>query len=726
LYDSQSDRGKTGANLCAEKLRNEEFPPIPSPGKEENAMKKSYVLVSIAMFVLLGSCAQPTPETIIQTMIETVTMFETVTVIETVEVIKEGETVYETVEVIREVEVQIEVTPTPVPLENEVAEAVLGVLPRNETLIVDIFSGSVNSPDNFNPWVNEEWGDRGVHNLANEPLWTVDFATGQIINGLAVGNPIYNEEFTSLEIPLRDGVAWDDGTPFTAADVVFTIETLMAYEGFNAFRFFNENVESVFALDDYTVAFELKAPNSRFHTAFLDRLGCTWIMPKHIFERVNNPVTFDFNPFVGTGPYKLHSYDQAGSWTIWEKREDWEKSPTGILYGEPKPQYIVFQNFPDDFAKIQAQLHHKADLVNLSSDGFKAALTQLSTARAYQPTFPWVINIDPAITGITYNTAREPYDNPEVRWALTLAIDINEYIHLAIDGAGTMSPIHIPHMGSYPEDYIEPMQEWLEEFEITLSDGDRFAVYDPNAPTRLVDAAKARGYIIPEDPEYIDKAFGLGWYKYAPEVAEELLINNGFSRNEDGGWLLPDDTPWKIVFTTGTDPSHVGTRNAMAAVTQWKEFGIDAEVLTTEKAADLIASGDFEVSSSWPASEPWGAGSDLYPTLKGFYTEDVMPIGESTIGHPSRWSNPEMDAVIEDLFNTDPTEEQAMIDLGTEGLKLMVESMPGTPTFGEIGYISWDEYYWINWPGAENPYTQPYAYWGPFKYMTPFLEPTGR
>ncbi len=84
----------------------------------------------------------------------------------------------------------------------------------------------------------------------------------------------------------------------------------MANDGFNAHSFFVDNVASVSAPDDYTVAFELTQPNSRFHTTFLDRWGCTWIMPKHIFEGVEDPVTFEFNPFVGTGPYKLHSYDR--------------------------------------------------------------------------------------------------------------------------------------------------------------------------------------------------------------------------------------------------------------------------------------------------------------------------------------------------------------------------------------------------------------------------------
>ena len=198
-------------------------------------------------------------------------------------------------------------------------------------------------------------------NLANEPLWSVDFATGEIINGLADGDPKYNEDFTECTIPLRQGVAWYDGKPFTSADVVFTVETLMKYEGFNANSFFVENVKSVSAPDDHTVVFELKQANSRFHTTFLDRWGCTWIMPKHIFEGVEDPVTFEFNPFVGTGPYKLHSFDPAGFWTIWEKRADWDKSPTGIMFGEPKPKYIVFQYFANEGAKILAQLTHQGD-----------------------------------------------------------------------------------------------------------------------------------------------------------------------------------------------------------------------------------------------------------------------------------------------------------------------------------------------------------------------------
>ncbi len=632
----------------------------------------------------------------------------------------------ESVEVTRVVTEEIVVTATPEPVQRETAADVLGILPRSETLIAGMLTGRVGSPSNFNKWAGWRWVDRGMQNLANEPLWSVDFATGEIINALASGDPIYNEDFTRVEIPLREGVAWADGTPFTADDVVFTVETILANEGLSDHNALVEDVDAVYKDGDYGVVFELKQPNSRFHTKFLDRWGCIWIMPKHIFETADDLLTFEFDPFVGTGPYKLHSYDPAGYWTIWEKRADWDKSPTGILFGEPVPQYVVFQTFANEGAKILAQLTHQLDAVDLSAEGLKAVLAQGDTVRAYQPSFPWVVNNDPCITGLLFNTAVAPYDNPEVRWALLLAIDIEEYLGQAVDGMATLSPVHLPSLGTYPENFIKPLLPWLEDFELDLGDGETFKPFDPEAPMRVAEYARERGYTFPDDPEYIETAFGLGWYKYAPEVAEKLLIKNGFSRDADGMWLLPDGTPWKIEIIETPDSATHGFKNGNAAAQQWKKFGIDAVYFASDAQATLQGNGEFQVSGSWPAQEPWGAGVDLYRTFNAFNSEYHKPLGVLNQGNNSRWSSPEMDAVIAALRETDPTDTEAVTALGIEGLKILVEEMPGIPTYGYAGFLTWDEYYWTNWPGSENPYTQPYQHWGPFKYMMPFLEPTGR
>ncbi|GAH72257.1 unnamed protein product, partial [marine sediment metagenome] len=223
--------------------------------------------------------------------------------------------------------------------EEEEEEEIVG-FPRSETVYVNNITGRIGSPSNFNFWVGWKWQDRGMQNLAWEALWTNDYSIPVIHNSAAAAPPEYNEDFTQLTITLRQGIYWSDGVGFTADDVVYTIELLKATPGMN-YNVQMQEVGSVSATGNYTVVIELVEPNSRFHTYFLDRWGCCFIMPKHVFELAEDPMTFEFNPPVGLGPYELHSFDPAGYWTAWERRADWERTPTGILFGEPVPKYIV-------------------------------------------------------------------------------------------------------------------------------------------------------------------------------------------------------------------------------------------------------------------------------------------------------------------------------------------------------------------------------------------------
>jgi peptide/nickel transport system substrate-binding protein len=645
------------------------------------------------------------------------------------EVVKETQIVKETQLVPQEVIKEVTQTPKPTPTQQAVAD-VLGSFPRRETVLARQLTGRVGTPDNMNLWVGWKWQDRGLQNLADEPLWSVDFATGNIINGLADGDARYNADFTECTVPLRQGVTWNDGEPFTADDVVYTVETIMKYTGFNSNSKFVDGISSVTAVDPSTVKFVLTKPNSRFHTWFLDRWGCDRIMPKHIFEQQSDPVQFTFNPYVGCGPYKLHSFDPQGFWTAWERREDWANSPTGMMYGQPVPKYIVIQAFDTEGSQILAQLTHELDVSETSADGLKALLAQSKTVRGYQPTFPFVVNNDPCITGILFNTARPPYDNVDVRWALILAINMVEFMSIAVDSTATVSPVHVPHLGPYPKDYIEPMQDWLKSFTIDVGNGETFAPYDPDVPARIAADAKSRGYVFPDTPEFQAQAFGLGWYKYAPDIATKLLEKNGFKadKDEDGKptkWYLPDGTLWTINYLCGNILTNHDARNAQAAVQQWKKFGIDANVLSIADNDGIQATGDFDMSGNWPAQEPWGAGPDLYRVLDRWNSAYKKPLGERTQGIYSRWSSDTMDDIIKRLVETDPFNTEQIIAIGTEGLKEAVKNMAGVPTYGYIGFVGWDLQYWTNWPGSENAYNEPYTHWPNFKYFTPFVKPSG-
>ncbi|MGY4686656.1 ABC transporter substrate-binding protein [Petrotoga sp. DB-2] len=607
----------------------------------------------------------------------------------------------------------------------------VGGIPREETLISNVLNGRVTTPNNFNIFTTS-WRtpDRGAHQLMVEPLWMMEPARGEVINSLAAEGAIYNEDFTQMTVKLRKGCYWSDGIEITADDIVYGIETTMEYPGMSYHEEFNMYVDKVYKTDDYTVVFELKEPNARFHTNFVVRWDGWTPFPKHIFEKVEDPLSFEFNPPVSSGPYVLKDYDAAGYWTLWEKREDWDRTPTGMLFGEPKPKYVLFYYYGDATNQVIAQANHNLDTANLTIEAFKALIQKNPYSMGYRRDYPWANNTDPCITGLILNIETYPYNIKDVRWALTLAIDIVDYIGIAYDGAVAMGVLHVPPIPYYQEIYYEPMEEWLRNFTLDIEvNGEPFKPYDPNAPLRLAEYARSRGYDVPDNPDKIRELFGSGWWKYAPDVAEQLLERNGFTRDTNGKWLLPNGTHWKINVLTHASVETVQYKNALAAAQQWRNFGIDVTITSSEQTGSLTTLGNFEVSSEWPIIEAWGGHPDLYRSFSSIHSQYYKPIGENAVTGrgvaPSRWTDPRMDKVIEGMEKVDWGSEEN-IELGMEGLKILVEEMPTIPTFGYPGFLAFDEYYWTDYPTAENPYMFPGDWMPNFKYVLPFLEPTGR
>jgi peptide/nickel transport system substrate-binding protein len=122
----------------------------------------------------------------------------------------------------------------------------------------------------------------------------------------------FNEDGTELTIKIRQGVTWNDGTPFTVEDVIFSYTNDAAKPTY---------LKSAEKVDDSTV--KLTFDGAQFTNEFA-LLGASYMVPKHVFEAESDLVAFtNADAPVGTGPYVLDvatdaSYTLKANPTYWQ------------------------------------------------------------------------------------------------------------------------------------------------------------------------------------------------------------------------------------------------------------------------------------------------------------------------------------------------------------------------------------------------------------------------
>ncbi len=298
------------------------------------------------------------------------------------------------------------------------------------------------------------------------------------------------------------------------------------------------SVETMTAPDKYTVVFKLKRPNSRFHANFTVRWGACWIIPKHVFEKAEDPSKFDFNPPISLGPYVLKSFDPNGEWYIWQKRDDWQRT-TLARFGEPVPKYVAYIDPGPPDKRVIMQQNHQLDIIHdTSPEGAIALVKSSPTSRGWFKGFP-IAHPDPTLIAVLFNNQVDMFKDRDVRWALALVLDIKAIDMASYRGAATISAIGVPPTGLYPKYYFDPLQGWLKDFEIDTGKS-KYKPYDPTVGQQIADMLRpSMGDQIPSDPKAIATAFGYGWWKPNPQVATELLERAGFKKQGDQ-WMKPD------------------------------------------------------------------------------------------------------------------------------------------------------------------------------------------
>src|SRR5216684_2421480 len=258
----------------------------------------------------------------------------------------------------------------------------------------------------------------GYNNLVMDMKDVAQNSQQSIVPDLATGWS-WSEDGTELTFPLRHGVKWHDGKPFTAKDVQCTWDLLTGKASdklrLNPRKSWYQNLEQVTVTGDYEVTFRLKRPQP----SFLALLASGWsaVYPCHV-----SPREMRTHP-IGTGPFKFVEFKPNEMIRVARNPDYWKP-------GRPYLDGIEYTIIKDVSTRNLAFVAGKVDLV------YGVTIPQLRDIEDQAPqAICEEVNAANA-RNLIVNRDKPPFDNPDLRRAMSLSLDRRAFIDILTLGRG--------------------------------------------------------------------------------------------------------------------------------------------------------------------------------------------------------------------------------------------------------------------------------------------------
>jgi peptide/nickel transport system substrate-binding protein len=284
---------------------------------------------------------------------------------------------------------------------------------------------------------------------------------------------------------LREGVKWSDGHPFTAQDVVFTMNN---FARFNTYvGRLADLVEKAEAPDDKTFVLTLSQPL----TATLDLLDKEVfpLLPQHVYAG-GDPITHPANRApVGLGPFKFSAWNNGRSIEFVRNPYYWEQ-------GKPHLDAVIFALIPNPQQRLNALKRGEIDWIQPTPAQF---VETRDAAQENNYVFTEIRTNAPSRTTIDFNLRQAPTNDFDVRRALFQAIDRERIVRDGYRGFAATAKnaipvqfknLHTPSI-SYDESYpYDPVAagKILDEAGYPLKNGKRFELEFTYAITEVLES----------------------------------------------------------------------------------------------------------------------------------------------------------------------------------------------------------------------------------------------
>ncbi|MCL2541794.1 MAG: ABC transporter substrate-binding protein [Nocardioidaceae bacterium] len=471
---------------------------------------------------------------------------------------------------------------------------------------------------NFNPFPltgNGPWGP-GI-SMIYEPLVAVDHATPTKFAPWLATSWAFSKGGKDLTFTVRKGVTWSDGKPLTAADVKYSLD---------AYRKAGWSTWTDVTTSGDTVTVHYPVPTYTAMASYMQYV----IVPKHIWAGHNAMTWTDPDP-VGTGPVVLDKFSPQAMF-LHMRDGYWGGKSKGVSKLE-----------------ILAVAQQDALVSDLNSDKIDWAGTVLpSNGKQFTSTDPthhqYTYYSSGASEGVTFNAARAPFNDLNVRKAFVAAANVPQMAKA--DNSG----LPVPSVTG-----LDP------------------AVWGSSIPAAY------------DKPQAQDLS-----------TAKQDLAAGGWT--VQGGKLVKGGKSYSVSYTVpNSNPNAVTEAQLLAQ--QWQDaLGVNVAVNQVGDNANsqIESTGNFDMAFTACAYNGWTLAS----AYGQFKATNNVPLGKAASANIGRWVDPKFQALLLKYGATDPSDTSTISQLSSQMVGIIGDQAPFLPTHTQGTPAELDTLHWTNWPAA--------------------------
>ena len=271
-----------------------------------------------------------------------------------------------------------------------------------------------------------------------DPAYAYDFTTNPVVDQITQGLLVFDEnnelqpllassweatDDVTYVYQIRDDVTFSDGTPMTMDDVIYSLERYRDPDVASYLSWMYDNVDTIEQTGDWELTIKLKQPDATWKYVLGTTAG--HVISKAAAEEAGDSLGTPEGGLIGTGPYKFVSWQNGSAIELTRNENYW---------GEDAGYYdnLYFKIITEDASRVTA-------LQTGDVDCTVAAPENMLDVIAADDSLTLTDSAGFGLTFLAFNCQKAPFDNPDVRNAIYMAMNLESYQDNLVKDAGTGS-----------------------------------------------------------------------------------------------------------------------------------------------------------------------------------------------------------------------------------------------------------------------------------------------